>query len=129
MWGHRIIMTSSDYIAVLALIVSLFSFGTSLYFGLRDRVHLKVTSKILNHGGRFGHAHLEIKVVNRGRRPAILTMWGGELDTGKWVGTYVGEKGQGIRLEENEYYIEKLSVSDLEEFDDSEEEIHEYAKL
>jgi hypothetical protein len=113
----------------LALIVSLLSFSISLYFGLRDRVHLRATSKLYNLSGEFGPAYIEVKVVNRGRRPAILTMFGGELDNGKWLGTYLGEKGRGIRLEENEYHIEKVSFSDLEQFDAVKEEVHEYIRL
>ena len=125
MWRDKINITFSDYIATSAFIVSLLSFGTAIYFGFRDRVHLKATSKLY----KFGHAYLEIKVVNYGRRPAILTMFGGELDNGKWRGTYLGGKEQCIRLEENEYHIEKVFFSDLQHFDDVEKEVREYVRL
>jgi hypothetical protein len=105
--GIEIKITISGCIAALALIVSLLSFGISLYFGLRDRVHLRAISKLYNLSGEFGPAYIEVKVVNRGRRPAILTMFGGELDNGGYIGTYLGEKGRGIRLEENEYHISR----------------------
>ena len=71
-WGGiEIKITISDYIAALALIVSLLSFGISLYSGLRDRVHLRAISKLYNLSGEFGPAYIKVKVVNRGRRPAI----------------------------------------------------------
>ena len=122
-------MTVSDYMAAAALVVSFLSFGTSLYFGLRDRVKLRATSKLYNVGGEFGSAYIEVKVVNCGRRVAILTMFGGILANGEWIGTYIGDKGKGVRLEENDYHIEKVTYNTLHEFDYHEGELYEYVEL
>lgn len=123
-------MTISDYMATAALVVSFLSFGTSLYFGLRDRVNLKATSKLYYASGDPRHtAYIEVKVVNQGRRVAILTMFGGILVNGEWIGTYIGDKGKGIRLEENEYHIEKVSQRELSQYDPIEEDVNEYVEL
>ena len=117
-------MEFSDYISLLALIISLLTFGFFLYFGLRDRVNLKATSKVYNNGD-----YIRVKVVNRGRRPAILRMLGGQLDNGSWVGTYIGKESQGVRLTENEYYTKDLYFDDLIHFDPHENDVSEFVSL
>jgi hypothetical protein len=122
-------MTISDYIAVSALIISVLSFATSMYFGLLDRVRIKAVSKLYNMDPEFGPSFLEVKAINCGRRVTILTTFGAKLDDGSCVSTYIGKDGQGIRLAENEYHVEKLKMSDLKQVDPSTGDIREYEEL
>jgi len=122
-------MAGSDYMAAVALVISFLSFGVSFYFGFRDQVHLRATSKLYNGGEDFGPPYIMVRVVNHGRRVAILTMFGGELDNGAWIGTCMGKDGRGIRLAEHEYHVEKVSLEDLQEFAVPDEKTHEYTEL
>jgi len=81
----------SNYVALAPLAISVLSFSTSVYFGLLDRVRIKAVSKLYNMDPEFGPPYLEVKVVNHGRRVAILTMFGGKLDNGEWICTHIGE--------------------------------------
>jgi hypothetical protein len=40
-------------------------------------------------------------------------MFGGDLEGGGWEGTHLGEKGQGLRLAENEFHKILLSKEDV----------------
>ena len=122
-------MMMSDYIALAALFISLLSFTISLYFGYRDRVRIRAVSKLYNMSADFGTLYLEAKVVNHGRRIAILTMFGGKLDNGDWLGTHIGEDDHGIRLAENEYYIKKINRRALYQTDPSTGDLYEYEEL
>ena len=53
-----------------------------------------------------------MKIINVGRRPTYITMFGSFLDNGSWVGSYLGEKGKGIRLEEHQKHEEKVEYKD-----------------
>lgn len=119
-------MTMSDYISLAALAISVLSFTTSAYFGLLDRVRIRAVSKVYNADSGFGPAYIEVKVVNCGRRVAILTMFGGKLDNGSWIGTHIGESGKGIRLAENEYHVETINSADLQQYDPSDGDFREY---
>ena len=58
-------------------------------------------------------AHIIIQIVNCGRRPAILTLLGGDLMNNSWMGTYLGKDGKGLRLEENEKYETSIYLADI----------------
>ena len=107
-------MTQTDAIASLALAVSCFSLGVSWWGTFRDRVALKITAKVINGGPQYGPASISIKVVNTGRRIAVLTMFGGELLDGTWQGTYLGASGQGIHLAESELHQRNFGYDDIE---------------
>ena len=92
----------SDVIASLALFVSVLSAGVTFYFHFRDRPNLILKSKFTS-GYDPGAEHIVISIVNAGRRPAFLGMWAGDDDAGLWVGTYLGEGRNGLRLGENEH--------------------------
>ena len=77
----------------------------------------------------FGPPFLEVKVVNRGRRVAILTTFGGKLDDGTWISTHIGKDGQGIKLAENEYHVERLNRRELQQVDPSTGDMREYEEL
>lgn len=120
-------MTMSDYIAVSALVISVLSFATSVYFGLLDRVRIKAVSKLYNMDSEF--PFLEVKVVNLGRRVAILPTFGGKLDDGTSISAGIGKDGQGIRLAENEYHVERLNRDELRQVDPFTGDMHEYEEL
>ena len=96
----------SDYVSAIALVVALLSFVASFYFGFRDRVNVKAFST-------YYEGYCSIKIVNHGRRAAIITMFGGDLENGYWQATHLGEKGLGIRLAEHEFHTENFSERDI----------------
>ncbi len=85
-------------VAIAALFISVLSLCLSAYSVLRDRSRLKATSI------QYKWGPLRIRAVNRGRRPVILTMLRGEYNGGYKSGTYLGDKNEGIRLNERERY-------------------------
>jgi hypothetical protein len=109
-------MARSDLIALLALIVSGLSLGVSWWGAFRDRVRLKVTAK-LSGGGEYeeyGPEHIAIRVVNTGRRVAVLTLFGGQLADGGWQGTGLGKSGAGLHLTESQFYEQDFGYADIE---------------
>lgn len=105
-------MTRAEIISVLALVVSIASFCSSVLLGLRDRGRLVTASKFLPHW-EGNPAHVLVSVVNAGRRPVILRMWAGAASKKDWVGTCLGEQGSGMRLGEHERHEFKLEKHDL----------------
>jgi hypothetical protein len=56
---------------------------------------------------------MTVSVVNAGRRPVILKMWGGHDADGHWIGTRLGKDASGLHLAENEHYEFVLRKDDL----------------
>jgi hypothetical protein len=106
-------MTLSEYIPYIALAVSVLSFITSFYFGFRDRVWVRAESKFYPAHPEYDHAHLNIRVVNRGRRIAVLTLFGGDLVDGGWQGEHLGEKDRGLHLSEHQFHERKFYREDV----------------
>jgi len=71
------------------------------------------TSKFYPAHPEYDKAHLEIKVVNTGRRIAVLTLFGGDLEDGGWQGEGLGETGKGLHLAEHEFYNVKFYKDDV----------------
>jgi hypothetical protein len=90
------IMKVSFYLSVCALLVSLFSLVWSIHIGRRDRGKIEATSRLIKYGDT---QCLEVKAVNCGRRPIILTMLWRDFKGGA-VGSYL--KDHALRLGENE---------------------------
>jgi hypothetical protein len=107
-------INSSDVISTLALAVATLSFGVSWWGTFRDRVSLKVTARIYGGGPEYGPEYMKIRVVNTGRRVAVLTMLGGELADGRWQGTGLGPSGVGLHLAESQFYENDFSADDIE---------------
>ncbi|WP_414434317.1 hypothetical protein [Alloalcanivorax venustensis] len=107
-------MEDGDIVSYAALAVSIFSVVTSFYFGLRDRVKVSTSCKYYPAHPEYDREHLKIRVVNRGRRVAVLTMFGGDTIDGRWQGEALGEKGAGLRLAENEFYDREFYREDVE---------------
>lgn len=97
-------MQISDYISITALFISIISLAILWYFSFRDKAQMKTFAKFYPNNPKYDRAHIAIKVVNSGRRPTILTMFGGDLKDGRWIGTYLGKEGKGLRLGEHEKY-------------------------
>ena len=72
-------MRMSDYISITAILRSIISLAISWYFGFRDKAHFKSSAKFYPYNPDYDQAHISIKIINCGRRPAILTMFGGDL--------------------------------------------------
>lgn len=68
-------MDFSDYISLLALLISTLSAGWSIWFGLRDRAHIKAASVFFPAAatdGPLSPAGILITIANHGRRPVYL---------------------------------------------------------
>lgn len=69
-------MEFSDYISLLALLISMISAGWSIWFGLRDRAHIKAESVYFPAGteedGPLSPPGILIRIANHGRRPVYL---------------------------------------------------------
>ena len=107
-------MTYSDYLATGALFISLLSFAISIYSRFLDRMNVYAESKYYPSNPDYDRAHLNIKVVNKGRRIAILTLLGGDVDNGSWQGSYLGKERKGLHLAEHEFYETKFYIDDLD---------------
>lgn len=107
-------MNNSDYFSIAALIISIFSLVGSFIFNLRDRMRVRATSKFIPQHPDYDKAHLTVKVVNKGRRVVILTMFGGNLENGGWHGEGLGKLGKGLRLAEQEFHKDKFYKDDIE---------------
>jgi len=108
-------MTRAEFIAALALVVSALSFGVSVFSSWRDRARLVTSSRFIAWWDD-NDAHVNVFVVNTGRRPLILRMWVGAESKDNWVGTYLGTEKSGLRLGEHERHEFKLKKQDLLEF-------------
>jgi len=103
-------MEISLYLSISAIIIAFISLFWSIYLGYRDRGSIKATSKISYSGPDSKYFHLQVKAVNCGRRPVILSMFGKDYSDGSWGGSYIEEK-EG-RLAENEKYEITIRAGD-----------------
>ena len=103
-------MGISLYLSISAIIIACISLAWSIYLGYRDRGNIKATSKIYYSGPDSKYFHLQVKAVNCGRRPVILSMFGKDYSDGSWGGSYIEEK-EG-RLAENEKYEITIRAGD-----------------
>ena len=106
--GHDIV------ISYVALAVSVFSVATSFYFGLRDRMKVGAYCTYYPAHPDYDRANLKIRAVNRGRRVAVLTLFGGDTTDGNWQGEGLGERGAGLHLAEHEFYEREFYREDVE---------------
>ena len=106
-------MARAEIISVIALLVSIGSLGFFIYFNYRDRAHLKATSRFYPGDPDYGPPHISVTIVNAGRRPIILRMWGGTDKEDHWVGHFLGEGKSGLRLGEHERHDLSLEKDDL----------------
>lgn len=81
-------------ISALALIVSSLNY-------VRDRAWLQATCKFVQ--PPESNPYVYVHIVNKGRRPIILRMWGG-TDGKEWSGSFFGNEKEGLRLAEHEMH-------------------------
>jgi hypothetical protein len=105
-------MGISLYLSIGAIIIACISLAWSIYLGYRDRGNIKATSEISYNGPDSKYFHLQVKAVNCGRRPVILSIFGVDYSDGAWSGTYI-EK-ESARLSENEKYGIIIRAGDSE---------------
>lgn len=103
---------ASVAISIAALVVSTFSLIFTVYFNLRDRPRLKVTSRYFP-GVFYGDEYVLITALNVGRRPVFLKSFGGEDNAGLWIARHLHTDCSGLRLGENERYEIRLKRDDL----------------
>lgn len=106
-------MSASEVIPYIALVISILSFITSFYLGFRDRVRVHATCKFYPEHPEYNRAHLVVRIVNRGRRVAVLTIFGGNLADGGWQGENLGAKERGLHLTEHEFFERKFYPEDI----------------
>ena len=94
-------MQFSDWVALSALGVSLPSLAVTSRSAFLDRSRLTVTSEY-HEASEFGPARIHIALVNKGRRPVILRLFGGRDTAGATGGTYLDHEAGGKRLAEHE---------------------------
>ncbi len=105
-------MTFSDIFSIIALGLSVISISISIYNMLRDRANLLADSKFFD-SWEGNQPYILVSIKNSGRRPIIIRMWGGKDDKGKWIGTNLGEKGEGLPLGENGWHEFKILIEDI----------------
>jgi hypothetical protein len=120
-------LQASDWLAVAALLVSIVSLGISLYATLLDRIKIKAFSTLYKPHELNPHTWIEVKVVNHGRRTAVLTMFGGDIKGGGWQGSPLSDRGLGLHLAENEFH--KLDLTPEQVFFVGRENDEEYVDL
>ncbi len=109
----------SFILSVCAILVSLASLIWSIHTGLRDRGQLRTTATIYT-SGDDGINYLQLKAVNHGRRPVILTMLRKKWSNGTVSGEYLANNG--VRLGENEEYKKTFDIHDKNEVSEDGEE-------
>jgi hypothetical protein len=106
-------MTRSEVISIVALLISVTSLVFSFYFNFRDRANLKTSSQFFA-ASEFGPSRVEFTIVNAGRRPIILRMWGGTDEKGEWVGRPFGNDNKWeLQLGEHERFDHHIEQQDL----------------
>lgn len=106
-------METSDWIAISALVVAVISLGVSLWAKFVDRVRVKTSLEYLPANEYKEEPELVVKIVNAGRRPAIIRSLGGDLEEGGSCETYLGEKEHGLRLTENAFSEHRITRRDI----------------
>ncbi len=94
-------MQAPIVISVFALCVSIAGFCLAFANYRRDRDDVKATCRFTV-GYEGTDPHLLASVVNAGRRPVVLRMWGGTDKAGVWAGTMLNHDEGGRRLGEHE---------------------------
>ena len=100
-------MSTSDYISIAALIIAIVSVAFTGYVLFRDKARVKARCRLMKYGRNECEA-LEVEAVNHGHRPIVLTQLEKRYKNG-WVGTLLGEKGHGVKLEEQQRYQDRLA--------------------
>jgi hypothetical protein len=85
----------------IAIVISVGSLLVSGFNYFRDRAVLKATSRFIE--PPEDNPYVYVRIVNKGRRPIILRMWGG-TDGKEWSGRFFDKAKEGLRLAEHEMH-------------------------
>lgn len=108
-------LNPSEILSLIAIVVSVASFGVAAYTAYQDRSRLRITS-VFSAASQYGPARITITLVNMGRRPVILRLLGGTDAAGNWSGTYFKYGTSGLRLGEHERHERSLINDDAVDF-------------
>lgn len=100
--------------SISALLISLASLVISIRSHLQDHGRIHAFSTF--HEGqdeKYDPPILSISIINRGRRPVILRLLGGDIKPTGWSGTYYNYSKGGNRLGEGERHDQQLGMEDL----------------
>jgi hypothetical protein len=110
--------TIALFVSIGSLAVAGAGFVISAINALRDRPRLKISSRLYN--DLDGNPYkITVTVVNKGRRPVILTKLGGACRSGGWVWTAFDSKNAGIRLGEHEHHEFEIDKEGVVGFDEN----------
>lgn len=114
--------TYTDVLPWVAILISSVALYLSVLNYRRDRAILQATSSFIEHWEGF-NACLHVEIVNKGRRPIILSTWVGAATQRKlfrrsagsnWVGHYFNNNMEGLTLSERQAHSFQLEASDLD---------------
>jgi len=105
-------MVLATIISCIAVGISAASLMTSLHVARRDRVNLRAWATFHPTDEYNEHPYITVVIVNEGRRPAILRLFGGDLVGGGIGGRILGKDSEGIRLGESERHEESVTADD-----------------
>ncbi len=104
-------MEASFYLSAGAVLISLISFVWAIHVGNRDRAKLKATSTFYEpESPEDGVPYLEVKVMNYGRRPVILTGIGAKYLSSE--SAWISLEKKAVRLGENDKFEIFINAGD-----------------
>lgn len=93
----------AEKLSLVAILISIASFFIAARSAFLDRTRLKVSS-VFHEADEWGPAQVVVTIINKGRRPAILRLFGGTDANGIGSGEFFDHEKGGLRLAENERY-------------------------
>lgn len=123
----------SDWLSIAATLLALASILMTWHFNFRDKPNIKANCRMMDVSAYDPQVapYIEVKIVNKGRRVAVIHMLGGDTNIGTWSGQYLKDarNGQrGLHLTENAFHIERLKLHDVRDTDPDGEK-YEYINL
>jgi hypothetical protein len=98
------LITAMEVVGIVGLVSGVTGTVLGVMNYMRDRGRLRASSHFAPASEYGGPACVTVTIVNAGRRPLILRMWGGTDTSGNWVGTFLGKGDTGLRLGEHEMH-------------------------
>ncbi len=95
-------MPSTSVLSIIAIAISLVSFGLSSYLTWRDRSRVRAESFVRQHERTGEFSSVFVTVTNAGRRPLILRRLRGAYEDGSQSGQQLSESG--IKLDEGAFH-------------------------
>ncbi len=103
-------MPDAITISIVALVISIASFGLSFYLAWRDRSQLKAKCFAHEHERTGEYSSISVSITNVGRRSVILRLLIGIYADGTKGGQSLSE--DGVKLQEGEFYETKFEKFD-----------------